>query len=95
MAGAQITAPAVECNFDLASLQFAGTPVEQARCLLRHVDPDGGAAPQQELPQRIAELVGQPVQIDQCKLTASLRAAKIPLPATMPVSETSDHVRAI
>ncbi len=95
MAGAQITAPAVECNFDLASLQFAGTPVEQARCLLRHVDPGGVAAPQQELPQTIAELVGQPVQIDQCKLTASLRAANIALPATTPVSETSDHVRAI
>lgn len=95
IAAAQITAPAVDCNFDLVSLQFAGTPVEQARCLLRHVYPGGVAGPQQELPQRIAVLVGQPVQIDLGKLTASLRAASISLPATTPVSETSDHVRAI
>ena len=87
-------APPVECNFDSASLSFAGTPLEQARCLLRHVEPGGSADAETELPPTLAGLIGRRPDIDFVKLTAALRKARIPLPAASPVSETSDHRRA-
>lgn len=94
-AAAQIAAPAVECRFDVATFEFAGTPIEQARCLLRHVEPGGGADPEQPLPPTLRALVGQPVAVDRGKLAAVLRLRQIPLPATSPISETLDHRRAI
>ena len=87
-------APPVDCKFDHVTLTFAGTPVEQARCLLRHVNQGGTAAPEADLPPTLASLVGERPQIDFVKLAAALRNARIPLPAATPVSETSDHRRA-
>ena len=95
LAAAQIAAPSVECNFDAKTLQFAGTPIEQAKCLLRRVERGGGAASQEELPPTLSKVVGQAVDIDVGKLSAELRRDRMPLPATTPVSETTDHFRAI
>lgn len=92
---AQIAASNVECRFDPTTLQFAGSPSEQARCLLRHVEPGGGADPEQPLPPVLASLIGRLVQIDITKLAAELRHEKIMAPASTPVSETLDHRRAI
>lgn len=88
-------APPVDCRFDSASLTFAGSPIEQARCLLRHVEPGGSADPETDLPPTLASLIGQRPQIDYVRLAAALRKAHIPLPAATPVSETSDHRRAL
>lgn len=87
-------APPVDCRFDSASLSFAGTPLEQARCLLRHVEPGGSAAAETELPSTLAGLIGGRPEIDFVRLAAALRRSRIPLPAASPVSETSDHRRA-
>ncbi len=95
VAAAGLEAPAVECRFDAATFEFAGTPIEQARCLLRHVEPGGGADPEQPLPPTLQALVGQPVIIDRGKLAVVLLHRQIPLPATTPISETLDHRRAI
>lgn len=87
-------APPVDCRFDHVTLTFAGTPVEQARCLLRHVNQGGTAGPEADLPPTLARLIGERPEIDFVKLAAALRKARIPLPAASPVSETSDHRRA-
>jgi hypothetical protein len=89
------TAPPVDCKFDSVTLTFAGSSLEQARCLLRHVEPGGSAAGESELPQTLASLIGQRPQIDFVRLASALRRANIPLPAATPVSETSDHRRAL
>lgn len=95
LAAAQLAAPAVECHFDPVQMSFTGTPIEQARCLLRHLKPGGSADAEQELPPTLAALIGQPASIDPSKLAAELRHRRLPLPATTPVSETLDHHRAI
>ena len=95
IAAAQLAAPTVDCRFDVGTFQFAGTPTEQARCLLRHVEPGGGADPDQDLPPTLAGRIGQPVDIDVAKLANVLRRERITLPVTTPVSETLDHRRAI
>jgi hypothetical protein len=95
LAAAQLVAPAVDCKFDIASLSFAGTPVEQAQCLLRPVQKGGSAGSQAPLPPTLAALVGQPANIDSAKLAGALRRQHIALPSTTPVSETLDHRRAI
>lgn len=95
LAAAQLEPPSVECNFDLKTLEFAGTPTEQAECLLRRVEPGGGAASKQQLPPTLLAMIGKPVDIDIGKLSKELRNARIALPATTPVSETADHLRAI
>jgi len=87
-------APPVECRFDSASLSFAGTPLEQARCLLRRVEPGGTADAETELPPTLEKLIGGRPEIDFVRLAGALRRAHIPLPAASPVSETSDHRRA-
>src|SRR5690349_11326397 len=86
-------APPVDCRFDSGSLSFAGTPLEQARCLLRHVKPGGSADTEADLPPTLGGLIGQRAAIDFVRLAAALRHAHIPLPAATPVSETSDHRR--
>lgn len=92
---AQIAGASVDCDFDAKTLQFAGTPIEQAQCLLRRVEPGGGAASEEQLPCTLSAVIGQPVDIDAGKLSKELRRDRIPIPATTPVSETSDHFRAI
>jgi hypothetical protein len=95
LAAAQLAAPPVDCRFDAATFEFAGSPTEQARCLLRHVEPGGGAGPEQRLPPMLGSLVGQPSTVDQGRLARAIRHAGIPVPSTTPVSETLDHRRAI
>ncbi len=94
LAAAQMAAPVVQCRFDLATMQFAGTPVEQAQCLLRPLGRGGEPGPDQPLPATLARLVGTHADIDEGKLAAALRHARIPLPAATPVSETANHWRA-
>lgn len=94
-AAAQLNAPTVDCRFDPAAMQFAGTPLEQARCLLRHVEPGGSADAASNLPPTLSSLIGKPASIDPAKLAAELRDRRIPLPATTPLSETLDHHRAL
>jgi hypothetical protein len=95
LAAAQVAVPAVECHFDPVQMSFVGTPIEQAGCLLRHVEPGGSADVEQALPPTLASVIGQPASIDTSKLAAVLRHQTLPLPATTPVSETIDHHRAI
>src|SRR6059058_366898 len=94
LAAAQLTAPAVDCRFDAAAMQFAGSPQEQARCLLRYVEPGGGADAERPLPPTLDTLIGRPAAIDQGKLASALRQARLPIPTGTPVSETNDHRRA-
>jgi hypothetical protein len=48
------------CAFDAETLSFAGTPVEQAKCLMRGMDASRNLEPQlQSLPAALAERVGQ------------------------------------
>jgi hypothetical protein len=95
LAAAQLTAPSVDCHFDATSMEFAGTPTEQAKCLLRHVKPGGDAESETKLPQTLRSLIGRPSKIDGKKLAAELRREAITLPAATPVSETFEHRRAI
>lgn len=62
------------CRFDTNTLSFPGTPLEQARCLLRPVKPHGelGAA-LTHLPAPLENLIGQPVKIDLAALQKYLR----------------------
>ena len=90
----QLATPTVDCRFAPASYAFAGTPIEQARCLLRTVEPGGNADAETALPPTLRQLVGNTVQINVPKLASELRHERIPLPATTPVSETLDHHRA-
>lgn len=47
------------CEFDLAALSFRGTPVDQARCLMRGVDSSRNLGPEPEsLPPGLANRVG-------------------------------------
>ena len=57
-----VEGPIGPCGFDVETLQFAGDPLAQARCLLRPVAPGGVVSPQPaELPDTLAALIGQPV----------------------------------
>ena len=64
-ASAQNTA----CLFDKETLQFAGSAVEQARCLLRPVKIAGnlGAAPE-KLPAPLEKIIGKTIEIKKAKL---------------------------
>lgn len=62
------------CPFDPATYSFAGTDVEQARCLMRRVLKGGDLEPQRELPALIERLVGQPVSVSKDSLRRYLRA---------------------
>lgn len=46
------------CGFDAATLRYAGTPADQARCLTRHVG-RGGTIGDPELPRHLARLIGR------------------------------------
>ena len=69
---------ALACNFDAASLAFRGTPVEQAKCLLRTVQ-YGGIVDSRpaELPKVLVELVGKNVTIEKAQFRALLRKEHI------------------
>ncbi len=66
------------CGFDTNTLSFPGTPLEQARCLLRPVKRFGVlAAPLAKLPAPLEELIGQPVKLNLAGLQKYLETQKI------------------
>lgn len=53
------------CRFDTNTLSFAGSPLEQARCLLRPVKRFGElSGPLATLPAPLESLIGQPVKVE-------------------------------
>lgn len=66
------------CKFDEKTLQFVGTPVEQARCLLRPVLPRGVLGSElKQLPTPLEELIGTQVLLKKVKLRKYLEKHKI------------------
>lgn len=66
------------CKFDEVTLSFAGTPVEQARCLLRP-NKIGGVLgePLKKLPDPLEKLIGKKPSISRQKLRSHLASLKI------------------
>lgn len=89
--------PAGFCKFDPATLSFAGSPAEQARCLLNPVQPVGRLGPALEtLPEAISVRVGSARDLPLREtLEALLRERNAPrdLIATLadPVSHAHDN----
>jgi hypothetical protein len=76
-APAQAT-PVGTCRFDPATLTFAGTSVEQARCLLRRVGKFGRLGPALNvLPPALATVVGTAPSLDKARLRAALVARRM------------------
>jgi len=66
------------CAFDETTLSFPGSPLAQARCLLRPVKRYGElAAPLPNLPPPLENLIGRPVQLDRLALQKYLPAHDI------------------
>ncbi len=66
------------CPFDEATLSFKGTPLEQAKCLLRPVRRHGELSAQLAvLPAPLEDLIGKPVVISAQQVEAYLRARGI------------------
>src|ERR1043165_6871752 len=66
------------CKFDAATLSIAGTPSEQARCLLRPVKKQGNLGDAlQTLPQPLENLVGKPFAPSKQDLRTFLQANNI------------------
>lgn len=62
------------CEFDLPSLQFLGTPLDQARCLLRPVLRAAAiGAPLSKLPQVLEDRIGNPVRVNRTHVENFLR----------------------
>jgi hypothetical protein len=66
------------CKFDEKTLQFAGNPVEQARCLLRP-NKIGGVLGNalRKLPKPLEELIGEPVRIKKDRFQNFLQKNQI------------------
>jgi hypothetical protein len=63
------------CAFDKTKMEFEGTPLQQAKCLLRPVKRGGVLGkPLTTLPQPLERLIGQPVQLTQATLLHYLQA---------------------
>jgi hypothetical protein len=66
------------CKFDESLRSFEGTPLEQARCLLRPVLPYARLGePLARLPVPLEDLIGKPVQVTVSALQNYLRSAGI------------------
>ncbi len=66
------------CPFDEAKFEFAGTPLEQAKCLLRPVAEFGHLGqPLANLPAPLESLIGQPFTLDKEVLRQYLITHKI------------------
>ena len=66
------------CGFDTNALTFPGTPLEQARCLLRPVKRNGElAAPLANLPPPLESLIGRPLTLDLAAVRKYLKARGI------------------
>jgi hypothetical protein len=73
-----VSAQNTACQFDKETLQFVGSPVEQARCLLRPVKIVGNLGePLNKLPAPLEKLIGQKFEIKKEKLRDYLRKNKI------------------
>ena len=92
---------ALSCGFDRSTLSYAGSPVEQARCLLRRVRPGGRPEIQAAvLPAYLEALVGTPATLTNRQLSLHLRATGLtPLDiggeVSAPVSRTSGNLPAL
>jgi len=88
--------PIGPCGFDVETLEFAGDPLAQARCLLRPVATGGVLSPQPaRLPESLAALVGQPVGDLKGRLRRHLAerriaAAAVGGPLDAPLSHARD-----
>lgn len=61
------------CHFSESDLQFSGTPVQQAACLLRKVKVLGNVDDAMAtLPQVLIDTVGKPVDFTRAQLQAYL-----------------------
>lgn len=67
MTGCSMVAKAqASCQFDKATLSFKGSPMDQARCLLRHVNPGGALDPPlSKLPAPLEELIDKTVNVNK------------------------------
>lgn len=66
------------CSFDRTKMEFSGTPVEQAKCLLRPVLRGGAVGqPLAKLPEPLESLIGKPAQVKADQLKKYLAAHKI------------------
>ncbi len=71
-----------KCKFDVGSLAFGGSPVDQAECLLSPVGQWGTVgSPLQQLPTPLDALVGKPVTIERSKFEQFLERRQISLDA--------------
>ena len=78
MANAQANEFSRACPFDGKTLQFAGAPNEQARCLLRRIGIQGEVGQSLlKLPAPLAKLIGEPVKITRENLRSFLKAENI------------------
>ena len=95
LAAAQVDVPAVvgHCRFDIAALTFAGSPGDQARCLMQLVGKRGAlTGPLRRLPRGLAEVLdrGRPLP-DRTRVAALLDAAGIDIGGLgEPVSRARD-----
>lgn len=65
----QMDAQNTPCKLDEQTLQFVGTPIEQARCLLRPNKPRGILEKElKELPKPLEKLIGENVKVKKDKL---------------------------
>jgi hypothetical protein len=64
------------CGFDNNTLSFAGTSIQQAKCLLRKVKMQGHLE-EQTLPVLLEKIIDQKVQISKPELRAYLQAKQI------------------
>lgn len=86
----------LSCGFDRITMSYAGSPVEQARCLLRPVGILAQiGAPLARLPGNLEQLIGQPTGIQSARLAAYLqqqgvKPEEVGGPVQAPLSSTSD-----
>lgn len=74
----QMNAQNVPCQLDQKTLLFVGTPIEQARCLLRPNKPRGILDSElKHLPKTLEEIIGKKVKIKKDKLQKYLQTNNI------------------
>ena len=73
-----ISAQNKACPFDRKTMQFVGSSVEQARCLLRKVEIQGAVGdPLAKLPEPLEKLVGRKIDFEKTKFAEFLAKRKI------------------
>lgn len=65
------------CKFDPATLNFAGTPEEQAACLLRKVKHHGSGSTPQPVPSWLLQRIGRPFPLTVVQVQAYLDRKQI------------------